>query len=429
MSRKLLGAAAAAVSMLAIAAPAKADDATPSPAFVQSIKDAVGIDFNGYFRGGFFPTSSGVQAGQYQLGGDLQHYRLGNEGDQYWELGLSKTIDTGNGTKVQMYWMPNNYNGTNGTAQAYAGISGLEFAPEASFWAGQRYHRIQDIHIVDKFLFEDGENYGVGMDGLKIGAAKLNVSLLTSGSFGNNNANTNNADRISLQLVDIPTNQDGKLVLTASAVNGTFLEGSGGGALGLLHNQSNFLVAGLTNSFFLQTSNGHTAINGEFYNLDTSTTTLMAPALPGPVVSTTVTTPGIAATQSRIADSINWQSGAFGGQALIGYQTLTPDGGAKVADSSVGGRISYGVAKNVKLLSELSLTSRAIDGAATQNLNKETFAVAFAPNTDYWSRPEFRVYWTHANWNDAAAAANATSFGANGTTNASILGFQLEAWW
>ena len=55
--------------------------------------------------------------------------------------------------------------------------------------------------------------------------------------------------------------------------------------------------------------------------------------------------------------------------------------------------------------------------------------MAFAPNTDYWSRPEFRVYWTHANWNDAAAAANATSFGANGTTNASILGFQLEAWW
>jgi maltoporin len=32
-------------------------------------------------------------------------------------------------------------------------------------------------------------------------------------------------------------------------------------------------------------------------------------------------------------------------------------------------------------------------------------------------------------WNDAAAAANAGSFGAGGRTSATLFGVQIEAWW
>ena len=121
--------------------------------------------------------------------------------------------------------------------------------------------------------------------------------------------------------------------------------------------------------------------------------------------------------------------GKWGGQAMLGYQTLSPDSGAKVKDTSLGGRVSYGIAPNVKLLGELGLTARDVDGQSTQMLNKGTVAVAFAPKTDFWSRPEFRIYATTANWNDAAGAANVSGFGANGRTSVSTFGVQIEAWW
>ena len=38
-----------------------------------------------------------------------------------------------------------------------------------TLWAGQRYHRIQDVHIIDQWLMEDGDNFGAGVDGIPIG--------------------------------------------------------------------------------------------------------------------------------------------------------------------------------------------------------------------------------------------------------------------
>jgi maltoporin len=230
-------------------------------------------------------------------------------------------------------------------------------------------------------------------------------------------------------LRDLPINNGGKLTLTAAAISGTFAQGSQGGALGLLHNQENFLVQGLSNSLFLQASNGHAGLNGKFYNLDSSSTTTLAPAGGGALTSMTTVTPQMGANQTRIADVINWQSGKFGGQALLGYQTISPDTGPTVKDTSLGGRVSYGIAANTKLLGELGLTARDVDGQSQQMLNKATVAVAFAPNTDFWTRPEFRIYATTANWNDAAMAANASGFGANGRTSVSTFGVQIEAWW
>lgn len=98
-------------------------------------------------------------------------------------------------------------------------------------------------------------------------------------------------------------------------------------------------------------------------------------------------------------------------------------------DFSTGGRLSYGLARNVKLLGEIGVTRRSIDGAATQRLDKGTIAVALSPDYQFWTRPEFRLYLTRANWNDAAMLANTSTFGANGRTRATIFGVQMEAWW
>ncbi|WP_295957238.1 carbohydrate porin [Rhodoferax sp.] len=378
---------------------------------VKKVTDATGLEFTGYLRSGFYSSANGQAKGQYQLGGSLSHYRLGNEGDNYFEVLIGKNWDLGGGVKWGVHWMPNYYNGTTGTPQIYSDITGLSFAPNVSFWAGQRFHRVQDIHIIDQWLMQDGDNYGAGADGIDVGFGKLNLAVYSDGNSDNKNNTTNNARRANFQWRDLPVNPGGKLTLTGGIVNGTFAQGSNGGALGLLHNQADFIVPGLTNSFFLQGSTGHADIDGKFYNLDTAGV------------------PALGAKQSRIIESINWQSGVFGGQALVGYQTIKPDNGVTTKDVSLGGRVSYGVAKNVKLLGELGLTQRKIDGQDKQNLTKGTFAVAFSPNTDFWTRPEFRIYATRANWNDAAAAAAPTGGALFGRTKATTVGVQVEAWW
>lgn len=377
---------------------------------VKKVTDATGLEFTGYLRSGFYSSANGQGKGGYQLGGTLDHYRLGNEGDNYFEVLIGKNWDLGGGLQWGVHWMPNYYNGNTGTPQIYSDIKGLDFAPNVSFWAGQRFHRVQDIHIIDQWLVEDGDNYGAGADGMDIGFGKLNVAVYSDGNSDNHNTSTNNARRANFQLRDMPVNPGGKLTLTGGVVNGSFAQGSDGGALGLVHNQSDFLLPGMTNSVFLQGSTGHADLRGKFYNLDTAG----------------VSAPG--AKQARIIESVNWQSGVFGGQALVGYQSTKPDNGVTTKDLSLGGRVSYGVAKNVKLLGELGINQLKTDGQDTQHLTKGTVAVAFSPNTDFWTRPEFRVYATRANWNDAAA--NAYAFGNGGTrTKANTVGVQVEAWW
>jgi maltoporin len=83
------------------------------------------------------------------------------------------------------------------------------------------------------------------------------------------------------------------------------------------------------------------------------------------------------------------------------------------------------VAKNVKLLAEVGFNQRMQDGLDTQNLNKTTLAVAFAPDTNFWTRPELRLYVTRVNWNDAAKG----SVGLADRNGVTLAGIQLEAWW
>lgn len=423
---------AIAAALVAMGAPAFAQS-TPSEvdmiskigANAQKVTDALGIDFAGYMRSGFYGASGSAPKGGYSLGGSTQFYRLGNEGNNYFELRMGKKFDLGGGMKWGTYYMPYVYNGTSGTKQIYTDLSGLEFAPNLTFWAGQRYHRIADIHMVDNWLMQDGDNYGAGVDGIAVGSGKLNIAVHSDGSMDNGNTSTNNAKRVNFQLRDLDTNPGGKLTLTAAVVSGTFKLGSAGSALGLLHNQSNFVLPGMNNSLFVQTSRGHAGMDGKFYNLDAAAT---APSLiqsASGIVTTVAGTAAMAkagANQSRIIDTVNWQMGRFGGQALVSFETVTPDGAASTKNFSLGGRMSYGVVKNVKLLGELAVTNAKTNGMATKTLNKGTFAVAFAPNADFWTRPEFRLYATRVNWNDAAGIIS-------GRNNATTFGAQVEAWW
>jgi maltoporin len=342
------------------------------------------------------------------LGGKLQKFRLGNEGDNYAEFGIGKKFDLGNGMKWGVHYMPKVYNGTSATAQGYVDVSGLEVLPGATFWAGQRYHRLEDIHILDRWVVEDGDNFGVGVDNVNLGMGKLNLGVYTAGTFDDPNGNRNNARRVSFQWHDLVSNPGGKLTLTGSLIGGDFSADSPGSAWGIRHNQ--VLASGLRNTVFVQTASGHADINGKFYGLDTAAGTTSG------------------ARQVLFADTVTWQAGRFGGQAVLGYATSQPDDGNEVIDYSIGGRLSYSLAAHAKVLAEAGSTRR-MGAGAEQTLDKVTLALALSPNPDFWSRPEVRLYMTYAEWNEAAASSNASTFGVDGRTSDAIGGIQVEAWW
>jgi maltoporin len=410
LTRWLLAVATLALASQAVLAETQSD---PTQDFVKKVNAATGLEFWGYARSGLYSghKDQGRLRGGYTLGGDLQKFRLGNEGDHYAEFGLGKRFDLGDGLKWGVFYMPKIYNGDSGTAQLYASMSGL-FGSNATWWAGQRYHRIQDVHIVDNWVMEDGDNFGAGVDDIPMwGLGTLNVALHNADAFDNQAGNPNNAKRLNLQWRKIPTNPGGSITLTGGLISGRFAQGSDGGAVGIVHNQKDFLLKGLNNSLMLQASTGHASVNGKFFGLDSN-----GAAQPG-------------ARQRRILYVLDFQLGQLGGQALIGYQTLRPDSGPDVKDFTLGGRMSHGIAKHTKLLLELATTRRQVEGDASRRLNKATVAVAFAPNSDFWSRPELRIYYTHANWNRAAQVAAANSYGFNGQRNNHTFGVQIEAWW
>lgn len=372
--------------------------------------DVAGFDFTGYSRGGpTFNPSNGVKGG-LTLGGDLQKYRLGNEGDYGIEVNLARTFDL-QGTKVKVDYMPSKWNsGSVSTEQAYVEVSGLSFAPEAKFWAGQRRLRIQDIHVIDNFLMNYGDNEGAGVLDIPLGGAKLGFGVFSGDKFDAALPAGVKASRFNAEVYDIQTNPGGALRVLATSVRGSGLAGTNTGwGLSALHNQKDFIAKGLTNSLFLQGSRGHARIDGEFEGIDGVS--------PGKRVL-------------RIADSIAWQSGPFGGQALVGWQrSRNEETLVSTRDFSLGGRISYATSKNFKILVEAGTTSRDVDGLPGQRLNKVTIAPTLSVGEGFWERPELRFYLTKANWNAAAAAANAGTFGQEGRTSRTLAGVQYEIWW
>lgn len=399
-----------------------------------ALTEVAGLELYGYTRGGFQSSSGDTPRGGYTLGGDAQKFRLGNEGDHGLEFGIGKQFDMGNGLKLGAYYMPTIWNGDHGTAEAYASFSGLPFAPEVQFWGGQRRLRLQDVHIVDKFFADYGDNLGVGFTGWKLGPVKLGVGLFTGDSIDNKVSDPNRARRLNVDVSGLETNPGGTLRLTGTLVRGDFAYGKDGAGLSLVHNQNDFLTPGLKNALFVQAARGHAGLNGQFQGLDSAGGTSLIVGAGGVVTSVAnppVPSPG--QKSWRVIDSLSWQSGRFGGQTILAYQHSKADGGptdGQVSkDLSVGGRVSYAFTDHLKLLAEAGSTSRAIDGQPTQRLHKLTIAPALSLGPGFFSRPELRLYATRVKWNDAAAAANATSFGAGGRTSSTLFGVQLEAWW
>jgi len=395
---------------------------------------AQALDYDGYFRAGPGSTKKDTARACYNLGGALApagtnngggHYRLGNECDFYGEFGLAQT-GTVDGVTYKGKIMVNEYNGGTNTGSAsssfeqmYVEGKGFDISPDTNFWVGKRFYGRADIHILDKF-FVQMDGVGAGADNIAVGGGKLGIAYFTSdsGDRGVDGAGGGSAktpgQRLNVDLTELPVNPGGTLRVTGTFVRGNFTGGTNGFGLSLQHDQA---IEGLgSNRVWVQYSQGSAGTDGNF---------------------------GLAGADSgykqwRLIETLNWQVGAFGGQALALFTTqdkATVSGVVvqpKQTGASLGGRVSYALTKNFKMVAEAGYMQTKPDGGDTQKLTKLTIAPTLSTGPGYWNRPELRFYVTTAKWNSAANAANGagglTGIG-DGKTNGTSYGFQAEIWW
>jgi len=374
------------------------------------------VDWTGYFRGGPAATSVDGKSRQcYGLAGPGLKYRLGNECDFYGEFTLSQPVKQDDGVQYSANLMTNFYspnseanNATANVEQAYVDIKGLDFAPQATFWMGKKRDR-NDVHIVDTF-FVNMSGVGAGVSGVALGdsGAKMASAIYKTDSGDHSAPAGHGAARAHVDFYDIGVNPGGKLRVIGTVSKGddggTTVKGTSGYGVSVEHVQGEFLGLGGDNHVWLQMAQGSTALNQGFGD----------PTAPSSTKSW------------RIVESFTLQSGNLGGQTLAMFEQDKTAAG-KTNATSFGGRLSYAVTRNLKLLAELGISTRKPDGQPEQHLTKITLGPALSNGPKFWNRPELRFYVTHATFNSAAANDPANELPA-GKTSGTSYGAQVEIW-
>ena len=387
---------------------------------------AQAVDFDGYLRAGPGATSKNAARACYNLGITGGHYRLGNECDFYGEFGLAQS-GTVDGVTYKAKVMFNEYNpgtdvgkSSSSFEQMYVEGSGFDIAPGTNFWIGKRFYGRSDVHIIDTF-FVRMDGVGVGADSIAVAGGKLGFAYFSSDTgagFGDSGTgtSTNPGNRFNVDLTELPVNPGGTLRVTGTLTKGHYdnaLNGKGttGFGLSFQHIQEINSIGG-KNTAWLQYAQGSAGLDANFGTM-TATSSVK---------------------KWRAVESVTWQVGPIGGQAVALYGQHDKDDinlTAKFKEMSIGGRGSYAVTKNFKLIAEAGYMTKKPDASPTQKLAKFTFAPTLSTGPGFFNRPELRLYVTTAKWNSAANAAaglaGLTGL-SDGKTKGTSYGAQAEIW-
>ncbi|WP_374435446.1 carbohydrate porin [Inhella sp.] len=365
---------------------------------------AQALDWTGYFRAGPGLTSNNANRACYGLNGGSSgmKYRLGNECDLYGEFQLDQAFKK-DGLEYKVSLMTNHYTGNTDTdgkglaiEQLWAEVKGIDLAPEATFWVGKERGRRGDVHITDTQIVEmKGVGFGVKNLGGRFGVAY----------YKNDDQPQKPGHRINFEWLNLPANQDAALNVFATLTKGDFQGGTTGAGLSLRHDQKKLFGTGLSNTLWLQYAQGSAAVNSNFGDL----------------------TAGSQAKGWRLVNALNGQSGAVGGQLHLLLAKESDKSGKDTTSASLGGRVSVGMSRNLKFLTELGVSQYKPEGGSTARLSKLTVGPALSIDNSFWSRPELRLYVTHARWNKAAGNVTGNAAFANKTSGTSA-GAQVE-WW
>ena len=415
------------------------------------------VDIGGYFRAGYGRTGAGGPMVGFQAPGAVSKYRLGNEAENYGELIFGKNFylpgvfnldggGTENGlrgpiARVQVrvsFVNPYSASGGNtsvGLPEAWASVGNvIPFAPSTKFWAGNRFYRRHDIHVLD-FFYWNTSGGGGGIEDIPLGPGHLALAWLGWGSTSGlgyvpepdaENRAGFSKSTYDLRAYDLPfLGGDLELGLAfAHAVSGLDESGrqgpkSHGFSAALVHTVPHFISDDGVQKFSAQYGTGPArTFTAGFETMTLPQGTFIRPEDNGD-------------TRLRVTESFTANIGEYFSVGPVGVFQWTHDG---VTDAdqmwvSGGARPIVHFTRHVNLALEGGVDWVKDDAAGTKGtLFKVTAAPQISINNRWASRPVIRAFVTGAFWSDDFVGKVG---GPDYATDHEGLnaGMQMEAWW
>lgn len=464
--------AAAPSEPAASAAPAKAEPA-PEQAHAAAAADTEGkalaaagkpkfgdVSTRGYFRGGFGGSNQKGRQTCFSLalaGGSLSKYRLGNECEVWAEMEFTTVVYAGaDGVVGRVHFMPTAFiptsqigypptgvtssdlgsPGTGATVafpNLYADLQGIPWLYGGTGWIGTRYYKRESVYISD-FFYWNPSGVGGGIEDVNLGT-DLRLSYAAFAVDGQPNGSPQLPMRVDLgirhdlQLRGIKPYSSGEFQLGFQYIqdwSGTKDDNSGeplqrvthgGWGATLQHVQK---LLGGENKLAVQFGKGGGTGFGtlsRFYYPDFSL--YFSPT----------------EFRFRVVDVLTIQPTPWlGAQAGLVYERDDlGNAGQKTDWYSAGTRLSLAFTEHAKLLGEAGFDRvKKSNGSEPQWLAKFTIAPTLAAAKGFWARPELRLFYTYAMWNETARGATIDS-GRLYTTSlllsGATFGLQAEAMW
>ena len=425
---------------------------------------AVTPEFHGYVRSGVGGSSEGGNQQAFKAVGAGSKYRLGNETETYGEIKLGAELFN-NGE--QSFYLDSNvafsvdqaadWEATDPAFREFnvkaKGV--LEFAPEATLWAGKRFYKRADVHLSD-FYYWDLSGPGAGIESMDVGFGDLSLAWVKSGTefeYWKSAADAAKNDDgikdndvaaekkkldqniIDIRLENIKTNTDGSLTLGLDYGKGNPIDSS---FTGYDKNAKQFTDNNLDEDGYMITAE-HT--QGNFYGgFNKFVVQYAADGMTAWGMGTNgrglsgVNTSNIDADKLiRVMDH-----GVVGigenieMQYLVSYTDLQFEEGGKKDQTwwSTGVRPVYFWNDIMSTAVEMGYdhVENSIDGDKDSKLGKITIAQQWSAGRGYWARPQIRAFVTYAKWNDDSKGKIGGDAFAN-ETDGMTFGVQMEAWW
>ncbi|MDV6252003.1 maltoporin [Vibrio sp. EA2] len=410
---------------------------------------AFAVDFHGYMRAGVGVSGDGGQQVTFEKN---KIGRLGNEGDIYGEVQLGQEVYNNNGKTFyvdSMVAMTSNGSNDWESTSANCGLSYddndaidgvdcvddaqfalrqfnvqanglLNFAPEATLWAGKRFYQRHDVHISD-FYYWNISGAGAGIEGIEAGPGKLSFAWVRNdrgdiadpgNDGGDANVNTLDLRYAGLSLWSNATLEMGLdyaiVNETDDAPNST--KDAKDGVM-VTAELTQGLDSGFNKTVFQYGTEGYSKAfafygDGSWYGAEAND----------------------GADGYRI---INWGVIGLGDNWELGHQLVYGvgndmwDGQDKWETFSVVARPVFKWDENNKTIFEAGYAIDDDDGFES-TYGKMTVAQAWSAGSSFWARPEIRLYATYLTADDDN---DSQKFDGGRSDDTFQFGVQAEAWW
>jgi len=387
------------------------------------------IIFSGYARGGIGVSEGHKSQAKFALPNARSAYRLGNEPDSNIELELQYAYTSPKDTKqkFKLVAMRAGYAAHDSTlklddwAQAYFAIN--DIWRDSNFWFGRRYYDRKDIHIMDHYWLNSGQNshIGGGLENIATPVGTIDIALF---QYRDENA----TDEMRSHTVDvrwrgIKINEKSNLTLWAQLSkrdknNNLAYSNQNGEALGLWIDSES---GNMKNTLALSVQYGSTITQSDFN--------------PNPVREEDGWNLN-SASVFEINNAFFYEvlpAFAIQASAAIRYENRGGAANTTINWYSAGVRPIIFLSNNISLAFEFGFDHLNDKVNNRQgNLLKETISIQFSTARGFYNRPILRLFATSAQWGDdfkglVGHAPDDAPYATN--TDGWTTGIQFEWWW